>query len=57
MSTLRKGVMAGSVCPEPLLKKCFEKLNMHELAVAYGMTELSPVTTMMGSDAPFEKKT
>jgi fatty-acyl-CoA synthase len=49
--------MAGSVCPEPLLKKCFEKLNMHELAVAYGMTELSPVTTMMGSDAPFEKKT
>ena len=57
VSTLSKGVMAGSVCPEPLLKNVFEKLNMYGLSVAYGMTELSPVASMMGADAPFEKKT
>ena len=31
-------------------------LNMEGLCVVYGMTELSPVASMMGPAAPFEKK-
>lgn len=57
VDTLRTGVVAGSVCPEPLVNKIYSDLNMHGLSNVYGMTELSPVTTMMGPDAPFEKKT
>ena len=55
--TLRTGVMAGSVCPEPLVKKVYSELNMHGFSIIYGMTELSPMTTIMGSSAPFTKKT
>ena len=29
---------------------------MHGLCIVYGMTELSPVATLMGPNAPFEKK-
>jgi fatty-acyl-CoA synthase len=49
--------MSGSVCPEPLIQKVFKKLNMHGLCIVYGMTELSPVATMMGPSAPLIKKT
>jgi len=48
--------MAGSVCPAPLIKKCFEQMGATGLIIVYGMTELSPVATLMGPDAPFEKK-
>lgn len=49
--------MAGSVCPEPLVKKVYSELNMHGFSIIYGMTELSPMTTIMGPNVPFEKKT
>lgn len=55
--TLRTGVMAGSVCPEPLVRKVYSELNMHGFSIIYGMTELSPMTTIMGPTAPFDKKT
>jgi fatty-acyl-CoA synthase len=57
VSSLQTGVMAGSVCPEPLIQKVYSRLNMHGLCVVYGMTELSPVATMMGPSAPVVKKT
>lgn len=53
LSRLSKGLVAGSVCTEPLIKKLHEKLNLHGLCNVYGMTELSPIATMMGPDAPF----
>lgn len=56
MSSLRTGIMSGAVCPEPLIKQVFNVLNMHGLCIVYGMTELSPVATLMGPKAPFEKK-
>ena len=55
-SSLRTGLMSGSVCPEPLIRRVFNELNMHGLCIVYGMTELSPVATLMGPGAPFEKK-
>jgi fatty-acyl-CoA synthase len=46
MSTLRTGVMAGSLCPESLMRKAMEKMNLRELMIAYGLTEASPGITM-----------
>jgi fatty-acyl-CoA synthase len=38
------------------MEACFERMNMHGLCIMYGMTELSPVATLMGPDDPFEKR-
>ena len=56
VSSLRTGLMSGTTCPAPLIKKVFEDMNATGLCIVYGMTELSPVATLMGPDAPFEKK-
>jgi fatty-acyl-CoA synthase len=45
MSSLRTGIMAGSVCPVEVMKRCINDMNMSEVAIAYGMTETSPVTS------------
>ncbi|MCC3272642.1 AMP-binding protein [Arthrobacter zhangbolii] len=46
LSTLRTGVMAGSPCPEEIMKRVIAEMNMNEVAICYGMTETSPVSTM-----------
>jgi fatty-acyl-CoA synthase len=45
-SSLRTGVMAGALCPEPLMRKVMERMNLTELAIAYGLTEASPGITV-----------
>jgi fatty-acyl-CoA synthase len=52
LSTLRTGIMAGSVCPVEVMKRCVSEMNMSEVAIAYGMTETSPVScqTLIGDD-------
>ena len=44
LSSLRTGIMAGSVCPVEVMKRCVNEMNMTEVAIAYGMTETSPVS-------------
>ncbi|MEZ0052219.1 fatty-acyl-CoA synthase [Mycobacterium sp. MAA66] len=44
LSSLRTGIMAGSVCPTEVMKRCVAEMNMTEVAIAYGMTETSPVS-------------
>ncbi|CAF1266008.1 unnamed protein product [Didymodactylos carnosus] len=44
-SSLRTGIMAGSICSTELMKTVQSKMNIKELAVCYGMTETSPVST------------
>lgn len=56
VSTLRKGIISGAASPAPLINKINADLNMKGLCQVYGMTELSPVATMMGPDVPLEKK-
>jgi len=56
VSSFRAGLIAGSVVPAPLVHRINDDLKMPGLCVLYGMTELSPVATMMGPTAPFEKK-
>ncbi len=45
VSSLRTGVMAGSVCPEPLMRRVTEDMNMKDITICYGLTEASPVMT------------
>ncbi|MBN9418682.1 hypothetical protein ABS71_04565 [bacterium SCN 62-11] len=44
-SSLRTGVMAGSLCPEPLMRRVIEHMNLSEMTIAYGLTEASPAIT------------
>jgi fatty-acyl-CoA synthase len=46
LSSLRTGVMAGSLCPEPLMRKVMDIMNMREVTIIYGLTEASPGITM-----------
>jgi fatty-acyl-CoA synthase len=46
LSTLRTGVMAGSVCPIEVMNHVINDMHMKDVAICYGMTETSPVSTM-----------
>ncbi len=56
VTSLRGGIMAGSICPVELMKKVQEVMKMTDLQIAYGMTETSPVSTQTTSDTPFDKR-
>ena len=57
LSTLRTGIMAGSLCPEPLMRKAMERMNLTELTIAYGLTEASPGITLTPRDDSVELRT
>ena len=42
--SLRTGIMAGSICPVEVMKRCVNDMHMAEASIAYGMTETSPVS-------------
>lgn len=44
-SSMRTGIMAGSVCPEPLMRRVAKEMNMTEITSVYGLTESSPGMT------------
>ncbi|RKO25463.1 AMP-binding protein [Pseudarthrobacter phenanthrenivorans] len=46
LSTLPTGVMAGSPCPVEVMNRVISEMNMKDVAICYGMTETSPVSTM-----------
>ncbi|MBK9999711.1 MAG: AMP-binding protein [Sphingomonadales bacterium] len=56
VSTLRTGIMAGSPCPIATMRNVIDRLNMHEVTIAYGMTETSPITTQTATDDPLEER-
>ena len=53
MSSLRTGIMAGSLCPVELMKQVEEKMYMKVTSV-YGLTETSPGMTASRIDDPFD---
>ncbi|UMQ43849.1 AMP-binding protein [Chryseobacterium sp. Y16C] len=55
-SSLRTGVMAGSVCPPEIMKKVESLMNIKEMSICYGMTETSPVSTQTLIGTSFEKQ-
>jgi len=52
MSSLRTGIMAGSLCPVELMKQVNEKMFM-DITSVYGLTETSPGMTQTHVDDPF----
>jgi fatty-acyl-CoA synthase len=57
LSSLRTGIMAGAVCPVEVMKRCVSEMNMTEVAIAYGMTETSPVSCQTLIDDDLERRT
>src|SRR5690606_23189063 len=57
LSTLRTGIMAGSPCPVEIMKRVVSEMNMSEVAICYGMTETSPVSTQTRVDDDLERRT
>ncbi|KNX36270.1 AMP-binding protein [Luteipulveratus halotolerans] len=57
LSTLRTGIMAGSPCPVEVMKRVVAEMNMAEVAICYGMTETSPVSTMTRVDDDLARRT
>ena len=45
LSSLRTGVMAGSLCPIEVMRGCIDTMHMVDVGICYGMTETSPVST------------
>jgi fatty-acyl-CoA synthase len=56
MSSLRTGIMAGSLCPAELMKQVNEKMFM-DITSVYGLTESSPGMTQTRIDDSFEVRT
>jgi fatty-acyl-CoA synthase len=54
--SLRTGIMAGAPCPVELMKQVVSRLHMPEVAIGYGMTETSPLSTLSALNDPLEKR-
>jgi fatty-acyl-CoA synthase len=57
LSSLRTGIMAGSPCPIEIMKRVISEMNMSEVAICYGMTETSPVSTQTRADDDIDRRT
>jgi fatty-acyl-CoA synthase len=57
VSSLRTGIMAGSPCPLPLMRRVIDVLGAREIIIGYGQTEASPIITMTSVDDPIEVRT
>jgi fatty-acyl-CoA synthase len=57
LSSLRTGVMAGALCPESLMKRAIEEMNLREITIIYGLTEASPGITQTPRDDTIEHRT
>ncbi len=45
LRSLRTGIMAGSPCPIEIMRQVIERMGAHQITIAYGQTEASPVVT------------
>jgi fatty-acyl-CoA synthase len=52
LSSLRTGIMAGSPCPAEVMSRVISTMHMHEITIAYGMTETSPVSFQSAINDP-----
>ncbi|MGD6980225.1 MULTISPECIES: AMP-binding protein [Citricoccus] len=56
LSSLRTGVMAGSPCPESVMRQVIEQMNMTDVTICYGMTETSPVSIQSSTSDSLERR-
>jgi len=55
-SSLRTGIMAGAPCPIELMREVVDRLHMPEVAIGYGMTETSPLSTLSARSDSLERR-
>src|SRR5579884_966631 len=56
LGALRTGIMAGSPCPIEVMKRVAAEMGVEEISIAFGMTETSPVTTIVRADDTLEHR-
>jgi len=54
LTSLSKGVMAGSPCPIEVMRRVVHEMHCGEMTIIYGQTESSPAITMSRVDDPLE---
>lgn len=54
LSSLRTGIMAGSPCPEHIMRRVVDQMHMPEVSICYGMTETAPISTQTLVDDPYD---
>jgi fatty-acyl-CoA synthase len=54
LTSLRTGIMAGSLCPVEAMKKVVNDMHMKGITSVYGLTEASPGFTQTSIDDPLE---
>ncbi|MDR0430563.1 MAG: AMP-binding protein [Tannerellaceae bacterium] len=57
LSSLRTGIMAGSLCPPEVMRAVVDKMNMTYITSVYGLTESSPGMTQSRIEQSFEERT
>jgi fatty-acyl-CoA synthase len=55
--SLRTGIMAGALCPEPLMRRVIGEMHLPELTIVYGLTETSPGLTQTPRSADLFERT
>ncbi|MCF6442379.1 AMP-binding protein [Pseudoalteromonas luteoviolacea] len=56
LSSLRTGIMAGSTCPEKVMREVQNKMHMEHVLIGYGQTECSPLNHITDTNAPLIKR-
>jgi fatty-acyl-CoA synthase len=56
LSSLRTGIMAGATCPIEVMARVVNEMHMHEVTIAYGMTETSPVSFQSSTDDSVDRR-
>ncbi len=56
LTSLRTGIMAGSPCPDEVMKEVQSRMHMPEVTICYGMTETSPVSTQSSWNDPLDRR-
>ncbi len=56
LSSLRTGIMAGSLCPIETMRAVIDKMYMKDITIVYGLTESSPGMTQSHANDPIEIK-
>lgn len=54
LSSLRTGIMAGSPCPDEVMRQVIDTMHMEDVTICYGMTETSPVSMQTRPDDELE---
>jgi fatty-acyl-CoA synthase len=56
LSRLRLGFIGGSPCPADIMRRIMDQMNIHDVTIVYGMTELSGGSTQTASSDSMDRR-